>query len=210
MAADLSILRTDYAGEPLTEHDVHSDPVIQFEKWLDQALDAQVAEPNAMTLSTADAHGQPSGRIVLLKGLEQGGFVFYTNYGSRKGREIEQNPKAALTFFWHELARQVRIEGTLYKVSAQTSDNYFKSRPLESRIGARVSPQSQVIPNRQWLEDRFSAESQHPDPARPAHWGGYVLKPHFFEFWQGRPSRLHDRIRYLPAGESWKIERLAP
>ena len=212
MSTDISGLRIEYKKQSLRKRDVDPSPTIQFKQWFDDALNAQVPEPNAMTLSTVNADGQPSGRVVLLKGMDADGFSFYTNYSSRKGVELKQNPKAALTFFWMELERQVRIEGDVEFVSAEESTKYFDSRPLGSRIGAHVSPQSQSIDSREWLENRLEEMTlkvgEHP--TRPENWGGYVLKPTWMEFWQGRPSRLHDRIAYKLVNGNWEIERLAP
>ncbi|WP_025101701.1 pyridoxamine 5'-phosphate oxidase [Burkholderia sp. A1] len=211
----LADLRINYSRASLDEADVASDPIRQFDKWFKEALDAQLPEPNTMTLATVDADGRPSARIVLIKGVDERGFVFFTNYESRKGREIAHNPHAALLFYWIELERQVRIEGRIEKTSAAESDSYFASRPVGSRIGAWASEQSAVIANREVLEARerdFGARYGE-NPPRPPHWGGYRLVPEAIEFWQGRPSRLHDRLRYLrdPAGgDTWTIERLSP
>ncbi|MEX3555463.1 MAG: pyridoxamine 5'-phosphate oxidase [Burkholderia gladioli] len=211
----LADLRINYSRASLDEADVASDPIRQFDKWFKEALDAQLPEPNTMTLATVDADGRPSARIVLIKDVDQRGFVFFTNYESRKGREIAHNPHAALLFYWIELERQVRIEGRIEKTSAAESDSYFASRPVGSRIGAWASEQSAVIANREVLEARerdFGARYGE-NPPRPPHWGGYRLVPEAIEFWQGRPSRLHDRLRYLrdPAGsDTWTIERLSP
>jgi pyridoxamine 5'-phosphate oxidase len=208
-------LRREYHRAALTETDVDPDPFRQFDRWLSEAIRAEVPEPTAMTLATADAEGRPAARIVLLKGADAHGFVFFTNYDSRKGRELAARPKAALLFHWVELERQVRIEGSVTKVTAAVSDAYFASRPLASRIGAWASPQSRAIPDRAWLESEFTAAQQRlsangPDVPRPAHWGGYRLAPAALEFWQGRSSRLHDRICYRSEGAHWRIERLAP
>lgn len=207
-------LRTDYSSASLSEKDVVSNPINQFENWFKAALDAKVNEPNAMTLATATTNGLPSARIILLKDFHQDGFIFYTNYLSRKGKDLAKNPRAALLFFWPELERQVRIEGTVEKLSRETSERYFATRPKGSQVGAVVSPQSQEIDNRATLEKKWAeleavyAESAVP---KPAHWGGYILKPNLIEFWQGRSSRLHDRIVYKRADKaSWKIVRLAP
>ncbi|MDA0574325.1 pyridoxamine 5'-phosphate oxidase [Burkholderia gladioli] len=211
----LADLRINYSRASLDEADVASDPIRQFDKWFKEALDAQLPEPNTMTLATVDAEGRPSARIVLIKGVDERGFVFFTNYESRKGREIAHNPHAALLFYWIELERQVRIEGRVEKTSAAESDSYFASRPVGSRIGAWASEQSTVIADREVLEarERDFAARYGENPPRPPHWGGYRLVPEAIEFWQGRPSRLHDRLRYLrdPAGgDAWTIERLSP
>ena len=205
-------LRKNYTFGQLSETEVSRDPMPLFQLWFDQAVQAQCPEPNSMTLATADQAGNPSARIVLLKGADQNGFTFFTNYQSQKGRELAMRPQAALLFHWHELERQVRIKGIAEPVSATESDEYFHSRPAASRIGAWASPQSSTIPNREFLEQaekRFQAEFG-DTPPRPEHWGGYRIQPTEMEFWQGRPSRLHDRIHYKLEGSSWKIERLAP
>lgn len=212
ISTDLASLRKDYALKTLEEGHVDRDPMKQFGVWMVEAIHAQVPEPSAMTLATATASGRPTTRIVLLKGVDPRGFVFFTNYESRKGRELADNPVASLTFFWKELERQVRIDGTVEKVSAEESDAYFQTRPLGSRIGAWASPQSRVIENRAWLEQRWTALSvEHGQaPKRPPHWGGYRVMPEEVEFWQGRMSRLHDRIVFTRTGSDWKISRLAP
>ena len=209
---NIADIRKDYALRRLDETDVDGDPFKQFHAWLEEAIEAQAPEPTAMTLATVDAEGSPSARIMLLKALDERGFVFYTNYESRKGRELAARPRAALTFFWKELERQVRIEGAVEKVSAAESDEYFASRPLGSRIGAWASTQSATIASRPWLEARVkAAESQYgEDPPRPPHWGGYRVIPDWLEFWQGRQSRLHDRIAYTREAGGWKISRLSP
>jgi pyridoxamine 5'-phosphate oxidase len=211
---DLARLRTDYQLKSLSEHEVDPDPIRQFVAWLNEALAAKLHEPNAMTLATCTGHGVPSARIVLLKGVDQQEFVFYTNYLSRKAEELDENPRAALLFYWPELERQVRIEGMTRRTSSADSDAYFRIRPAASRIGAAASIQSQPIASRQVLEDRVKELlAQFPDGnvPRPADWGGYRLKPHRFEFWQGRESRLHDRIEYnLEDGGEWVIQRLSP
>jgi pyridoxamine 5'-phosphate oxidase len=208
----LAELRTDYALKTLEEADVDRDPLKQFGVWMVEAIHARVPEPTAMHLSTVAANGRPAGRIVLLKGMEPGGFVFFTNYDSRKGRELAANPVAALTFLWKELERQVRIEGRVEKVPEADSDAYFATRPLGSRIGAWASPQSEAIESRAWLEQRWAElTAQHgEEPPRPPHWGGYRLVPDYLEFWQGRLSRLHDRIVYAREASAWRISRLAP
>jgi pyridoxamine 5'-phosphate oxidase len=211
--AELAALRTDYSLKTLDERQVDRDPLKQFGVWMVEAIHAQVPEPTAMNLSTVDAAGRPSGRIVLLKGVDPRGFVFFTNYASRKGRDLAARPVAALTFLWKELERQVRIEGAVEKVSAAESDAYYRTRPLGSRIGAWASPQSEAIADRAWLEERWAALSKEHggEPARPQHWGGYRVMPERIEFWQGRLSRLHDRILFTrEEGRSWKIARLAP
>ncbi|MCC6283278.1 MAG: pyridoxamine 5'-phosphate oxidase [Saprospiraceae bacterium] len=214
MPLDLSMLRKNYALEALSEIDVHHDPLAQFDHWFREAMEAQMPEPNAMTLATADAEGRPSARIVLLKGIDHQGFVFFTNYESRKGRELAENPQAALLFNWLELERQIRIEGRVERIDAQASEAYFQSRPKGSQIGAWTSPQSQVIPGREVLLDKQKdLETQYAAAEvlpLPPFWGGYRLLPEVLEFWQGRPSRLHDRIRYVHVEDRWKIERLAP
>jgi pyridoxamine 5'-phosphate oxidase len=209
---DIAALRNDYALKTLDEGQVDRDPLKQFGVWMVEAIHAQVPEPTAMHLATADRKGRPSGRIVLLKGVDARGFVFYTNYESRKARDLAVNPAASLTFMWKELERQVRIEGEVEKVSAAESDEYFATRPLGSRIGAWASPQSQPLQNRAWLELRWQELSaQHGEsPPRPPHWGGYRLRPDYMEYWQGRRSRLHDRITYSRLANTWEIVRLAP
>jgi pyridoxamine 5'-phosphate oxidase len=208
----LANLRKNYSLGSLDVSDVDRDPIRQFQTWFNQALDAKLPEPNAMTVATVDEQGRPAARILLIKGVDERGFVFFTNYESRKGHELAANPHAALLFHWIELERQVRIEGKVEKTSDAESDTYFHSRPLGSRIGAWASEQSAVIGSRAQLEARereISAQyGEHPP--RPPHWGGYRLVPSAIEFWQGRPSRLHDRIRYTREAGAWTIERLAP
>ena len=206
-------LRQEYARESLDEHKVALDPIAQFSRWFQEAMGSACAEPNAMTLATAEQDGRPSARIVLLKGFDARGFVFFTNYRSRKGRELALNPQGALLFHWIELERQVRIEGEVEMVAREESDEYYASRPLGSRLGAWASPQSEVIARREELQSRLSEVSAKfgDDPPRPEHWGGYRLAPDVVEFWQGRPNRLHDRVRYIRESATvWKIERLAP
>lgn len=214
--AELAALRQSYTQRTLLEADVQPAAVAQFRQWLDEAVAAQLPEPAALTLATVDpATGQPSQRVVLLKGLpDDTGFLFFTNYDSQKGHELGAQPRAALNFFWPGLERQVRVEGLVEKASEAVSTAYFQSRPRSSQVGAWASPQSQVIGSRAELEAReheIEAEfaDQNPLP-RPPHWGGYVLRPQRVEFWQGRPSRLHDRLVYEREGEGWKISRLAP
>jgi pyridoxamine 5'-phosphate oxidase len=207
-------LRKEYTSQNLLESDVASDPIYQFEKWWQQAVSSQVIEPNAMTLATASRDGLPSARIVLLKGFDKNGFIFYTNYNSYKAVQLEENPKACLVFFWKELERQIRIIGLVKKTSPEASDIYFLSRPKASQIGAIASPQSQVIESREWIDEYFrklSEEYKDKVIKRPGHWGGYIVQPVIIEFWQGRPGRLHDRIQYsVQENGLWKIERLAP
>ena len=206
-------LRREYTRERFDESDADPDPFVQFQRWFDEALKAELPEPNAMTLATATPGGVPSARIVLLKEVSGGGFVFYTNYESRKGHELAANPNAALLFHWVELERQVRIEGRVSKVTPDESDAYYRIRPLGSRIGAWASLQSSVLANRQELESKVAEATQKlgEDPPRPPHWGGYRLVPTALEFWQGRESRLHDRLAYASAvGGGWTVRRLSP
>lgn len=214
MSSTIADIRKDYKLRSLLEKDVDTNAIGQFDKWWQEAIHSEIDEVNAMTLATASADGIPAARIVLLKGFDERGFVFFTNYDSFKGLQLAENPRACLVFFWKELERQVRITGLVEKVSAEESDIYFNSRPEGSRIGAWASPQSQVIENREWLEEREKTlvkDFTGKPLSRPAHWGGYRVKPINIEFWQGRPSRLHDRLQYSLQGDNtWKIERLAP
>ncbi|HTD86052.1 MAG TPA: pyridoxamine 5'-phosphate oxidase [Candidatus Binatia bacterium] len=210
----LAQLRREYTQAGLKEQDLAPDPILQFQRWFEDALNSGIIEPNAMVLATADSKGRPSSRMVLLKQVDARGFVFFTNYASRKGRELTTNPHASLTFPWHALERQVCVIGTVTKVPRDESEEYFKLRPRGSRLGANVSRQSEVVlSGRETLERRL-AELDHQHPGEnipmPAEWGGYVLAPEEIEFWQGRPNRLHDRLRYRRDAERWVIERLSP
>lgn len=209
---EIAGIRKNYSKKTLDEKYVNANPIVQFELWLDDALLCKAEEPTAMTLATSTTNSKPSARTVLLKGVMEKGFVFYTNYSSRKGRELKQNPRAALVFHWRELERQVRIEGRIVKISVADSEQYFNSRPVLSRISAIVSPQSKVIPNRNYLQKIFDEYKNKPEKEieRPNNWGGYILIPDYFEFWQGRKNRLHDRISYKLLKNGWKISRLAP
>ena len=210
----LSDLRREYALAGLAESDLDPDPFKQFDKWFQQALDAGLPEPNAMTLATATLDGKPSIRVVLLKGVDERGFVFFTNYESQKGRQLSANPQAALAFYWIELERQVCINGRVARISREESERYFRSRPVGSQLGAWASQQSQVVGSRKGLEDRLSElthEYENKPIPLPPYWGGYRVVPDMMEFWQGRPDRLHDRLRYTrQAPDQWLIERLAP
>jgi len=214
ITTDLAGIRKEYRLQSLLEKDVEADPIVQFEKWWKQAIASDIEEVNAMTLATCTHEGKPSARIVLLKEIRKDGFIFFTNYNSKKGTQLHQNPFASLVFFWKELERQIRVEGEIEKISGKESDEYFSKRPIQSRIGAWSSPQSEVIKNREVLEANVSYynerfKSQHIP--RPQHWGGYIVKPTLVEFWQGRPGRLHDRLQYVRNKKNlWIIERLAP
>jgi pyridoxamine 5'-phosphate oxidase len=206
-------LRREYTKDALLESNVLPDPIAQFDRWFNDATLAGLPEANAMTLATVDASGAPSARIVLLKGIDKRGFVFFTNYASRKGRELAANPRAALCFFWESLERQVRIEGTVEKTTREESEEYFHSRPIGSQIGAWVSQQSETIESRKALDDRAEellAKFVNTGVPRPDFWGGFRVVPHTIEFWQGRPSRLHDRLQYVREADGWKIRRLCP
>ena len=204
--------RKPHADVPLEESDLTADPFELFGRWLEEALDAHPGWPNSMTLATADADGKPSARTILLKGLDKGGFVFYTNYSSRKGTELEVNPRAALVFYWPALERQVRVEGEVAKLTRKESEDYFRTRPLGSRYAAWASPQSTVVSGRDVLEENLIEASElfGEDVPLPHHWGGYRLTPVMFEFWKSRKNRLHDRFRYRRRRDRWVIQRLAP
>ncbi len=206
-------LRQEYRSASLSEKEIENDPFQQFKKWFNEALEAQIFEPNVMTLATVDKSAKPHARIVLLKGFDNKGFTFFTNYNSHKGKQLAENPYGALVFFWAELERQVRIEGKIEKVDPSESDQYFQSRPRMSQIGASASPQSQVIESRNQLEQEFeqlNKKLEGQEIPRPLHWGGFQLIPTLIEFWQGRPSRLHDRIQFTLHEGKWIAERLAP
>ena len=214
MLQDIASIRKVYSQKTLTEDTIDVNPMRQFEKWWQEATASNIDEVNAMTLATASADGMPSARIVLLKGFSDKGFMFFTNYNSFKGQQLLENPKACLVFFWKELERQVRVTGIVHKTSGEESDEYFHSRPVASQIGASISPQSSIIDDREWLELKYiEMEKQNQDTVirRPDHWGGFLVTPVIMEFWQGRPSRLHDRIEYsLQENGEWKVVRLAP
>ena len=214
MDMELAHLRENYTKGGLAERDLHKNPIEQFRIWFEQAKSAKITEPNAMTLATATADGIPSARIVLLKGFDEQGFVFFTNYESPKGEDLEENPNVALVFYWAELERQVRISGTAAKTSREVSEAYFATRPRDSQLGAWASEQSTVIPNRRFLEEQLESLTKWYEgqeiPA-PPYWGGYRVRPEAIEFWQGRHSRLHDRLVFTRVDESkWEIERLSP
>ena len=214
MNKDIAAIRRDYQMQSLLETDVADKPFEQFNRWWDDAITSKLEDVNAMTLATASASGMPSARIVLLKSASANGFVFFTNYNSFKGKELEENPFACLVFFWKELERQIRITGNIEKVSAAESDEYFNSRPTGSQIGAWASPQSSIIPSREAIEAniiKYEEKFAGADITRPPYWGGYIVIPKVIEFWQGRPNRLHDRIQYSKQQDgTWKFDRLAP
>lgn len=213
MISEIIHLRTEYGKGGLSESDLHHDPIQQFRQWLNEALLAKLHEPYAMTLATATPDGIPSARIVLLRGIDHQGFQFFTNYLSRKGTEIKKNARGALLFYWGELERQIRIEGTIIKSTEKDSDHYFSMRPRPSQLAAVASEQSEVIADRFMLEKRMeelAMQYEGRQVPRPAEWGGYLLQPTCLEFWQGRPSRLHDRLRYRKENDRWIIERLSP
>ncbi len=209
---NISNIRKEYRKAELNKAVAGKDPVAFFEKWFKEVINSGIEEPNAMILSTVSSSGKPSSRTVLLKGLVDGRFIFYTNYNSRKGKELESNQDVAVLFFWMELERQVRVEGTARKLDPKRSDSYFKSRPAISQVSAIISPQSEVVPNREHLEkirEKYLSENKE-NYKRPEFWGGYEITPEYFEFWQGRRGRLHDRISFSREGEGWKSFRLAP
>jgi len=214
MKASVATIRKNYSHKKLLEKKAAKEPITQFTKWWKQALKAGIEEINAMTLATASADGMPAARMVLLKDFSKKGFTFFTNYESYKSRQLAENPKACLVFFWKELERQVRITGLVEKISAGASSDYFLTRPVKSQVGALVSPQSRVIENREWLDENYRQKKKELKGQlidRPACWGGYLVKPVIVEFWQGRPGRLHDRLQYtLQENGEWKLERLAP
>jgi pyridoxamine 5'-phosphate oxidase len=213
MTGTITELRIQYTRGALDEADADANPFVLFQRWLDHAIAENLSEPNAMIVATAALDAKPSARVMLLRAVDERGFVFYTNYSSRKGKEFAQNPFAALVFFWQPLHRQIRVEGRVERVSAQEADAYFESRPRGNQLSAAASPQSQVIPNREFLETRVKeVDARYPQRVlRPPHWGGYRVVPDVFEFWQGRENRLHDRLRYTRTKDNaWKIERLAP
>lgn len=213
MSRDISQIRRVYAGQYLNEDTVGEDPIALFNQWFEEALQAEVLDANAFTLSTVSGDGRPAGRIVLIKGVENGKFVFYTNYESKKGMDLSANPVGAMTFYYKELNRQIRIQGTIEKHAEAASDDYYDSRPIKSRIGAWISKQSQPIPSRVYLMRKFvefSLKHVGQKISRPPFWGGYALTPDHMEFWQGRPNRLHDRINFHLVDSKWEIERLAP
>lgn len=208
---DLSKKRISYEKGHLSEKDINANPFVQFDKWMKEALNAKIAEPYAMSLATSSINNEPSIRTVLLRSYDKSGLVFYTNYNSLKGKELKNNPKAALLFFWPDLERQIRIQGTVSQVSSEVSDSYWDNRPELSRLASKASAQSAVISSADELQERMNEIKSSGDLSRPNHWGGYRLDPHYFEFWQGRPGRMHDRISYNSDDDTgWRIQRLAP
>jgi len=206
-------IRTNYQKFELNEETANNDPILQLTAWLNDAIENQKSDPTAMVLSTIDREGNPESRVVLLKELKDEGLIFFTNYDSKKGQQITINPSVSVVFFWPELERQVRIKGKAEKISEADSESYFLSRPLDSQLGAWASPQSQVIESRQVLDNNYAHFKQHFENQKirkPPHWGGFLIRPAYFEFWQGRSNRLHDRLEYVPAENSWQIRRLAP
>ena len=209
--SSIAQIRKDYILRSFNENDAHPNPISQFTQWWEEAIESNIVEPNAMTLATSSSDGVPSARIVLLKGYDDNGFIFFTNYDSFKAQQLAENPRACLVFFWKELERQVRITGVIEKVKQEVSEEYFNSRPEMSRISAIASPQSQVIASRDWLEEQVKKIKQTNAISRPDNWGGYVVRPITIEFWQGRANRLHDRLQYsLEGNGEWRLERLAP
>jgi len=214
MSASIAELRRNYSKKKLSEKNARPDPILQFSKWWKEALKSKIIEPNAMILATASVEALPSARTVLLKGFSEKGFIFFTNYRSQKGHELEENPRACLVFLWKEMERQVRITGTVSKLDGKESDSYFDSRPAGSQLAAIASPQSEVVESREWLDEQYKKlkkQVKKGEAARPPHWGGFIVRPLMMEFWQGRPNRLHDRLLYTPeVNGGWRIERLAP
>jgi pyridoxamine 5'-phosphate oxidase len=213
MKKNYDTIRNEYQNKKLSKKDVHADPFQQFVQWMDEAIKAKIKEPTAMSLATTGKNLLPTNRIVLLKEIQNQGFIFYTNYESKKGYQLAENPYGSLLFFWPELERQIRIQGRIEKTSKEISDNYYLTRPAKRRIGAWASPQSKEIPHRKYLEklqSEYEKKFEGKPPQRPDNWGGYILIPYTFEFWQGRPNRLHDRIEYYLDDNDWKLRRLAP
>jgi len=213
MEYSLSEIRREYARHSLSEHEVNANPIHQFKQWLEEAIKSQVPDPGAMVLSTANKGNRVSSRVVLLKDVQEEGFIFYTNYNSKKAADLKENAQAGILFYWPELERQVRVEGNVKVVSSSVSDEYFASRPEKSKIGAWASEQSREIPGRKYLEEqveKYKNEFKDREIKRPEYWGGYILKPDIIEFWQGRPNRLHDRIQFSFEANRWEVRRLAP